>query len=322
MRSRGDYAWRCGDWRVGTAQGRYAGVAGARDGSPVLRSRCARLAGCHGACLSQRREAPLGKATRCRWIGAGRRGPAGGPWRRGYWWRLGCWSSSTARIRAPAADSWDGRFALGAGALWVGTGADTIRVDVRTGRPSRVRVAAWAVAPDGLWSCQTPAQGRPAGLVRVDPRTLAETTRIPVPACPAALAAERGLVWAIDEPGRRVLRVDAASAHLTEIGLPVAPFAVSPTGPGLVALAVAAGQALAVGAGGVWVLGVPVAPQGGARGSFVLDRVDPRSGRLLGSFTVAQLEFGFGPQLAVGFGALWLSTFDSGELLRVDPSRM
>src|SRR6266542_2643442 len=39
----------------------------------------------------------------------------------------------TARIRAPAADSWDGRFALGAGALWVGTGADTIRVDVRTG---------------------------------------------------------------------------------------------------------------------------------------------------------------------------------------------
>src|SRR6266498_2687427 len=368
MRSRGDYAWRCGDWRVGTAQGRYAGVAGARDGSPVLRSRCARLAGCHGACLSQRREAPLGKATRCRWIGAGRRGPAGGPWRRGYWWRLGCWSSSTARIRAPAADSWDGRFALGAGALWVGTGADTIRVDVRTGRPSRVRVAAWAVAPDGLWSCQTPAQGRPAGLVRVDPRTLAETTRIPVPACPAALAAERGLVWAIDEPGRRVLRVDAASAHLTEIGLPVAPFAVSPTGPGLVALAVgagavwalsdqvesptrlgarvgpglvridptsarvtgvtplanldAAGQALAVGAGGVWVAGVPVAPQGGARGSFVLDRVDPRSGRLLGSFTVAQLEFGFGPQLAVGFGALWLSTFDSGELLRVDPSRM
>jgi hypothetical protein len=274
----------------------------------------------------------------------------------------------TARIRATAADSWDGRFALGAGALWVGAGADTIRVDVRTGRPSRVRVAAWAVAPDGLWSCQTPAQGRPAGLVRVDPRTLAETTPIPVPACPAALAAERGLVWAIDEPGRRVLRVDAASAHLTEIGLPVAPFAVSPTGPGLVALAVgagavwalsdqvesptrlgarvgpglvridptsarvtgvtplanldAAGQALAVGAGGVWVAGSPVAPRGGARGSFVLDRVDPRSGRLLGSFTVAQLEFGFGPQLAVGFGALWLSTFDSGELLRVDPSRM
>ncbi len=275
----------------------------------------------------------------------------------------------TARIRAAtSADLWDGRFALGAGALWVGAGEDTIRVDARTGRPRRVRVAAWAVAPDGLWSCQTPARGRPGGLVRVDPRTLAETTRIPVPACPAALAAERGMVWAIDEPGRRVLRVDAATARVTEIGLPVAPFAVSPTGPGLVALAVGAGavwalsdqvesptrlgarvgpglvridptsarvtgvtplanldatgQALAVGAGGVWVAGGAVAPQGGARGSFVLDRVDPRSGRLLGSFAVGQLEFGFGPQLAVGFGALWFATFDSGELLRVDPSRM
>jgi hypothetical protein len=275
----------------------------------------------------------------------------------------------TARIRAAtSADLWDGRFALGAGALWVGAGEDTIRVDARTGRPRRVRVAAWAVAPDGLWSCRTPARGRPGGLVRVDPRTLAETTRIPVPACPAALAAERGMVWAIDEPGRRVLRVDAAGARITEIGLPVAPFAVSPTGPGLVALAVGAGavwalsdqvesptrlgarvgpglvridptsarvtgvtplanldatgQALAVGAGGVWVAGGAVAPQGGARGSFVLDRVDPRSGRLLGSFAVGQLEFGFGPQLAVGFGALWFATFDSGELLRVDPSRM
>jgi hypothetical protein len=50
--------------------------------------------------------------------------------------------------------------------------------------------------------------------------------------------------------------------------------------------------------------------------------VDPRAGRLLGSFAVGQLKFGFGPQLAVGFGALWLSAFDSDELLRLDPSSM
>jgi hypothetical protein len=30
---------------------------------------------------------------------------------------------------------------------------------------------------------------------------------------------------------------------------------------------------------------------------------------------------GFGAVLAVGFGALWLAAFDSGELLRVDLSR-
>src|SRR6266508_4077464 len=201
MRSRGDYAWGCGDWRGGAAGGAW---------------------------------------------GAGRHRPRG-----------------TARADTPA--------------VHAGLTADHH----------------YPACPAGGQDPRRPRRGggcRRAGLVRVDPRTLAETTRIPVPACPAALAAERGLVWAIDEPGRRVLRVDAASAHLTEIGLPVAPVAVAPTG--------------------------------GARGSFVLDRVDPRSGRLLGSFTVAQLEFGFGPQLAVGFGALWLSTFDSGELLRVDPSRM
>lgn len=274
----------------------------------------------------------------------------------------------TARIRAAtAADFWDGRFALGAGALWVGAGEDTVRVDARTGQPSRVRAAAWAVAPDGLWSCRTSGQARPGRLVRVDPRTFAETARIPVPACPAALVAERGMAWAIDEPGRRVLRVNAAGGQVTQIGLPVAPFSVSPTGPGAVALAVGEGegavwalsdqvesptrlgarvglglvridptsarvtgvtplanldtegQALAVGAGGVWVVGVPAAQQG-APGSVVVDRVDPRSGRLLGSFAVGGLGFGFGPLLAVGFGALWLALFDSGELLRVDLS--
>ena len=273
----------------------------------------------------------------------------------------------TARIPAAAAgDFWDGRFALGTDALWLGAGEDTIRIDTRTGQPSRVRAAAWAVAPDGLWSCRTGGQGRRGRLVRVDPRTLVETIRIPVPACPAALLAERGRVWAIDERGRQVLRVDAASGKVRQIGLPVAPFSISPTGPAAVTLAVGegavwalsdqvesptrlgarvglgvvridpasarvtgvtpltnldtTGQALAVGGGGVWVVGVPVAQQGGEPGSFVVDRVDPRSGQLLGSFAVGR--FGFGPLLAVGFGALWFAAFESGQLLRVDLSRI
>jgi hypothetical protein len=273
----------------------------------------------------------------------------------------------TARIRAAtSADFWDGRFALGAGALWVGAGGGSIRVDARTGQRSRVRAHVWAVAPDGLWSCRTRTQGRLSRLVRADPRTLAETVRIPVAACPAALVAEDGMVWAIDEPGRRVLRVDAASGQVRQIGLPVAPFAVSPTGPAAVMLAVGegavwvlsdqvesptrlgtsigigvvridpssarvtgvtplgnldtAGQALTVGAGAVWVIGVPAAQQGGGPSSLVVDQVDPRSGRLLGSFAVGR--FGFGPLLAVGFGALWFAAFESGELLRVDLSHM
>lgn len=177
------------------------------------------------------------------------------------------------------------------------------------------------------------------------------------------------MVWAIDEPGRRVLRVKAAGGQVTQIGLPVAPFAVSPTGSVSVALAVGEGavwalsgqvesptrlgarvglgvvridptsarvtgvtplanldtdtegQTLAVGAGGVWVVGIPLTQQG-PPSSLVVDRVDPRNGRLLDSFAVGRLEFGFGPLLAVGFGALWLALFDSGELLRLDLSRM
>lgn len=273
----------------------------------------------------------------------------------------------TARIQAASAtDFWDGRLALGAGALWLGAGEDTIRIDAGTGQPSRVRAAAWAVAPDGLWSCRTGRQGRQGRLVRVDPKTLVETIRIPVPTCPAALVAEHGRVWALDERGRQVLRVDAASGKVRQIGLPVAPFSISPPGPAAVTLAVGegavwalsdqvesptrlgarvglgvvridpvsarvtgvtplanldtAGQALAVGDDSVWVIGVPVAQQGGGPGPFVVDRVDPRSGRLLGSFAVGR--FGFGPLLAVGFGALWFAAFESGELLRVDLSRM
>jgi hypothetical protein len=256
----------------------------------------------------------------------------------------------------------------GAGALWLGAGKDTIRVDAGTGQRSRVRAAAWAVAPDGLWSCRVRGQGRPADLVRVDPRTLVETIRIRVPACPAALVAQRGRVWAIDERGRQVLRVDAASRNVRQIGLPVAPFAISPTGPAAVTLAVGegavwalsdqveaqtrlgasvglgvvridqdtarvtgvtplanldtTGRALAVGGGSVWVVGVPVAQRGGGPGSFVVVRVDPRSGRLLGSAVVGRLGSGFGPLVAVGFGAVWLAAFDSDQLLRVDLSRI
>src|SRR6266545_5730700 len=83
-----------GDWRVGTTQGRYgawrvlATVAG-----PAVQV-CASCRLPWGVFESASGEVPLGKATTCRWIGAARRGPAGGPWRWGCWWRLGCWSSS------------------------------------------------------------------------------------------------------------------------------------------------------------------------------------------------------------------------------------
>lgn len=73
-------------------------------------------------------------------------------------------------------------------------------------------------------------------------------------------------------------------------------------------------MALAVGAGGVWVEGLQAQRAGPAHGLMV-DRIDPRSGRLVGAFTLARNTEGF---LAAGHGSLWLATF-GGELLRLDP---
>jgi hypothetical protein len=75
-------------------------------------------------------------------------------------------------------------------------------------------------------------------------------------------------------------------------------------------------MALAVGAGGVWVGGSQ--PAGPAH-SLVVDRIDPRSGHLVGAFTLAKNTEGL---LVAGHDALWLASIGGRELLRLDPSRM
>jgi len=271
----------------------------------------------------------------------------------------------TARIRIPRSAGFYGPgLVLGAGALWVGAGDRTVRVDARTARVlSSVRMEVQAAAPDGPWSCTLPRQGRPGRLVRVDPRTLAKTARVQVPRCPAALAAERDAVWALDDTGRQLLRVQAAGRRVTAIDLPVAAFSLLPGEPGSAAqVAVGEGavwvlgdqvetptrlgsrvglgvvridpraarvtamtllddlesfwMALAVGAGGVWVGGVR---QLGQVPSLVVDRIDPRSGRLTGAFRLGRDAGGL---LVAGHGSLWFARLGGGELVRIDPSRM
>ncbi|HET7516661.1 MAG TPA: hypothetical protein VFN05_02970 [Actinomycetes bacterium] len=117
----------------------------------------------------------------------------------------------------------------------------------------------------------------------------------------AVLAAETGAVWALDGSGRQLLRVEAASGRVT---------AVTPLDN-----LEPAWMALAVGAGSVWVGGARAQRAGPARG-MVVDRIDPRSGRLVGAFTLARNTKGF---LAAGHGSLRLASFGGGELLRLDP---
>jgi hypothetical protein len=75
-------------------------------------------------------------------------------------------------------------------------------------------------------------------------------------------------------------------------------------------------MALAVGAGGVWVGGTP---DRGQVPRVVVDRIDPRSGRLIGAFSLASNAEGL---LVAGHNSLWLASFGGSELLRLDPSRM
>jgi streptogramin lyase len=272
----------------------------------------------------------------------------------------------SARIRIPrSADFYGSGLVLGAGALWVGAGDRAVRVDAGTAQVAgSVRMLdVQAATAERLWSCTPPRQGRPGHLIGVDPRTGAQTARVQLPRCPAALAAEPGTLWALEDSGRQLLRVPATGGRVTQISLPVAPFDVLPGEPGSAAqVAVGEGAvwvlggevetptrlgarvgvgvvridprtaqvtavtvlddfdtawlALAVGAGGVWVGG---AQHLGRVPSLVVDRIDPRSGRLLGAFTLATTTEGL---LVAGHGSLWFARLGGGELLRLDPSRM
>jgi streptogramin lyase len=126
------------------------------------------------------------------------------------------------------------------------------------------------------------------------------------------LAMGEGALWVVSDQiqtptrlgtrvGRGVVRIDPRTARVT---------AVTPLDN-----LEPAWMALAVGAGGVWVGG---AQQVGPRHILLVDRIDPRSGRLVGAFTLARNTEGL---LAAGHGSLWLATLGSGELLRLDPAR-
>ena len=188
----------------------------------------------------------------------------------------------TARVRlsrCPAV------LAAEAGAVWAldDSGRQLLRVLANGGRVTRIGlpVAAFNFLPD-----------------EADPGT--------------QLAMGEGALWVVSDQietptglgarvGRGVVRIDPRTARVT---------AVTPLDN-----LEPAWMALAVGAGGVWVGG---AQHAGPRHSLLVDRIDPRSGRLIGAFTLARNTEGL---LAAGHGSLWLATLGSGDLLRLDPSR-
>jgi len=189
--------------------------------------------------------------------------------------------------------------AVSPGAVWIADayGPSVSRIDPATNRvvatipvgPKRACCAehmSLTVTGGMLWVAVPNANE----IVRIDPRTndLVETLKVPYSPC-AYLVADRSAVWSAggicaDSVGR----IDADTKTLT---------ATVPE-PHPVGLALAFGS--------VWAAAIDSAD---------LDRIDPRTGRL-----IARLHLGGTPvRVGVGFGSIWVND-DNGRVLRIRPA--
>ena len=209
----------------------------------------------------------------------------------------------TNRVTASVRGTFD-RVAFGAGAVWV---------------------VEWPKAP----SFPDPWRGR--YITRIDPSSTKVVTRIELPGPTESVAFGEGAVWSAGKGGWLV-RIDPATNRIVgKIKLPVA------------------GEAIAVGEGAVWVamtdgrvaridpdsMRVTASVRTGTGREIYLDagegavwagnvnnivdstlsRIDPTSARV-----TATIPIGDGPQgLAVGYGSIWVESFEEGRVWRIRP---
>ena len=226
----------------------------------------------------------------------------------------------TGRVElgAPSGDTAVGPLAVGAGAVWVGTGDGggvTARVD-----PARLRVTARlngqvaAVADGVLWSPCCPGGDKAMGFGRVDAGTLrprpplvlddASGRRHPV----GRFAVGGGAVWTQAPEGERVWRVPLAGGRARAIG--VSGFA----------------YGLAADARAAWVLSGTSDPGVEPDRTGRLRRLDPRTGAVAATTPLPDLAASLAVGPVLGGGAVWLAgpytrlERGGGILLRVDPA--
>jgi virginiamycin B lyase len=194
----------------------------------------------------------------------------------------------------------EGTFAAAAGSLWIfvtdslAAGSTLERIDPSGGRiEARIPVGpgSYVVVGDStaLWVSSTLG----AALMRVDPRRNAVTARVALAPRPKFAAAGAGGVWVLHQETGSVSLVDPARNRVTA--------------------SIAAGVPtqwgdITTGAGAVWVSvnGTPVT------------RIDPVTRRVTHQFVggsgVDAIRF--------GFGSLWVSDHEHGEVWRIDPERI
>ena len=241
-----------------------------------------------------------------------------------------------ARIKVPPPEA----AAAGEGAVWLTYPREdrVLRIDPATNKvTATIHVGPWpegiATAPGAVWVATA---GTPS-LSRIDPATNRVVTTIrvgPKRACCAdhiSVIASSRAVWVAVTNGNRIVRVDPATNGVVATARSDYPpcgflaaeetgvWSTGACGGDVVAridtrtnevtarLAGVHPVGLGIAFGSVWVVVV---------GSGNVDRIDPRTGKL-----VARLHVGGLPvRLGAGFGSIWVND-DFGRVLRIKPQR-
>jgi len=153
--------------------------------------------------------------------------------------------------------------------------------------PVGVRPAAVSVGEGSVWVANLDDRT----LSRVDPGSLSVQRTIPLAATPTGVAAGRGAVWVVNGVAGSVSRVDPGTDQLAATRQ--------------VAQGTILGSA-AVGEGAVWA----------AFGSALVARIDPASGRVLGTGIAGTYPIG----VAVGGGAVWVANRGDNTVSRMLPA--
>jgi YVTN family beta-propeller protein len=209
----------------------------------------------------------------------------------------------TNRVTASVPGSFD-RLAFGAGAVWViewpnasdppdpWRGRYVTRIDPRSAKVvTRIELPgpseSVAVGEGAVWSAT-----KGGWLVRIDPGKNRIVRKIKLPVAGEGITVGEGAVWVGLTDGR-VARLDPASDRIT---------ATVRTGAGREIY-------LDAGEGAVWAGNVNNVADS------TLARIDPETARVTNTISV-----GDGPQgLAVGYGSVWVTSFEEGRVWRIRP---
>lgn len=194
-----------------------------------------------------------------------------------------------ARIHSGIADN-EGYIAVGAGSVWVVSAPNSLtRIDPSTNRvDAQISVPDGSVAVEFGFGSDWVSDNTTSTVTRVDASTNRATATIDVGRSPRFLAAGEGAVWVLNQGDGSVSRIEPADNQVRQIE----------TG------SLGEGGCIDTGLGAVWVT-IPDIP---------FTRIDAKTGAVTDQFHGSG-----GDCLSVGYGSVWLSNLDFGNVWRIKP---